>query len=119
MGFHMYITCTMEICKETGRHYYYGKSQKIYDTPQVIPEMYREFVSMSGKIFRIYARLVTDERDTSVTHFVDTFPDWSDIVADDDFEKYGDTWDEDKHDKLRNGLKWFSEQDVCYMICWC
>jgi hypothetical protein len=118
MGFYIYIYCQLNICKDTGKHFYYGKLDKIYDIPQIIPEEYREFISMSGKVFRIYTNLITDDTLTSVENFVDKYPLWTDIIEDSDFEKYCNFWNEDKHKKFYDALKWFSEQDVNYMIGW-
>jgi len=118
MGFHIYITCILEICKDTGRHFYHGGFQQNYDMPQIIPEEYREFVKMSGDIFKIYTAFVTDEMSTSVDNFLDKYPEWSDILEEYDSEKYGDSWNEDTHNKFYAALKWFSEQKICYMISW-
>ena len=116
MGFHMYIHCIVNICKDTGRHFYYGRAQdELYTMPKPIPEPYREFVQMRRKIYRIYAQLVTDEICTCVDNFVDKFPEWSDIIADSEFDE---SWTEDMHNRFYNALKWFSEQEICYMISW-
>jgi len=116
MVFHMYITCTFEICKETGRHFYYSGYQKIYDLPDVVPEAHREFVKMSDDALEYYVRLVTDENSTSVDNFLDKFPDWSSIVE--DGSAFSESWDETTHDRFREALVWFSEQKICYMISW-
>ena len=68
MGFHLSITCNLEISKENGMHFYYRDSQKIYGMPPDIPEEHREYVRMRGNLFRIYAEFVTDETSTSVEH---------------------------------------------------
>jgi len=114
MGFDIYIHCIVNICKNTGRHFYYGSAQEEI-VPKPIPEEHREFVQMRGKIYRIYTQLVTDESCTSVANFVDKFPEWSDIVVDSDFDS---SWTEGMHDRFYNALKWFSEQEICYMISW-
>jgi hypothetical protein len=118
MGFHIYITCIMEICKDTGRHFYYGDFKKIYSLPPVVPEEYRKYVKMNGGLFKIYTSFVTDELDTSVENFVDKYPEWSDIVETSDFEEYCDFWNEDMHDEFYDALKWFSDHKSCYMISW-
>lgn len=112
----MYITCTFEICKDTGKHFYYSGYQKIYSMPIVVPEAHREFVKMTGTVLEIYARLVTDENSTSVDNFVDKFPAWSTIVE--DGSAFSDSWDETTHDRFYAALQWFSEQKICYMISW-
>ena len=112
MDFHIYINCSFNICKDTGRLFYYDGLHKIYDIPPVIPKEHREFVNMNGEIFRIYTGLVTDEMSTSVENFVDKYPDWSDIV------EYSNSWSEDMHNRFYAALKWFSEQTICYMISW-
>jgi len=118
MGFDIYINCSVSICKETGKHFYYGASKKIYDMPAVIPEEHREFVSMKGCVFQVYANFVTDESSTSVENFVDKYPDWSDIIENSDVEEYSNYWNEDAHDRFYAALKWFAEQEICYMISW-
>jgi len=117
MVFYIYITCTLEICKDTGKHFYYTDFQKIYDMPPVIPEEYREYVKMTGEIFQIYTSFITDYNNTSVENFVDKFPEWSDILENSHFHKDSDIWNEHKHNKFYNALKWFSDKR-CYMICW-
>ena len=118
MGFDIYIHCSVSICKETGKHFYYGASKKIYDMPAVIPEEHREFVSMKGCVFQVYANFVTDESSTSVENFVDKYPEWCDIVENSDVSEYVNYWNEDAHDRFYAALKWFSDQEICYMISW-
>ena len=118
MGFHMYITCTLEICKDTGRHFYHGGFQKLYGIPPVIPEMHREYVKMSGDVYKLYTSLITDEMSTSVENFVDKFPEWSDIIDTCEFEEEFGFWTEEMHNKFYASLQWFAEQNVPYMISW-
>jgi hypothetical protein len=121
MGFDIYISCSLNICKETGKLYYYGgaRFEKIYNIPQlVVPEEHREFVRMRGHLFGIYTRLVTDETSTSVANFLDKYPEWSDITESSDFEEYAEGWNEDMHERFYAALIWFSLQDMNYMICW-
>lgn len=115
MVFTISINCTFNICADTGRHFYYtGRGEKIYDMPQVIPGVHREYVNMSGDVFEIYTRLVTDETSTSVDNFVDKYPDWTDIEAED----YTADWSEEKHNGFYRALEWLAEQKICYMIHW-
>jgi hypothetical protein len=122
MGFDIHIYCSFSICKETGKLFYYGGPsglQKIYDISNiVIPEEHREFVRMRGHLFGIYTRFITDEMSTSVTNFVDKYPEWSDIMESSDFEECASHWNEDMHDRFYAALKWFADQQMCYMICW-
>jgi hypothetical protein len=111
----MYITCTLDICKNSGKHFYYKGAKKIYDMPEVIPEMYRAYANLRGRIYEIYARLVTDDESTSITNFVDKFPDWSDIK---DCNESNESWTEEDHDKFHAALSWFSAQETCYTISW-
>jgi len=119
MGFDIYISHSLVICKDTGRHFYYRGSEKVYDMPPVVPEEHREFIRMRGKVFRIYTNLVTDEMSISVEGFVENYPEWPDIIQDSDYEDNPDFWNEDKHNRFYTALKWFSEQNGCYMISWC
>jgi hypothetical protein len=118
MGFDIYIHCNLQICKNTGRYFYYKGFEKIYDIPQIIPETHREFINMRGRVFRIYTSLITDDVNTSVEDFLDKYPSWSDIIEHSDFEK-NMLWDEDKHNKFYAALTWFVEQGSCYTISWC
>ncbi len=118
MGFHLYITCTLEICESTGKHFYYGGLQKVYGAPPDIPEVHRKYVKMSGGLIGLYMALVTDEVSTSVENFVDKFPNWSNIVSITNFEDFSSTWNEEMHNNFYASLKWFAEQNVCYMISW-
>jgi hypothetical protein len=116
MGFNMYITCSLDICKDTGKHYYYKGSEKVYDAPPDVPEEHREFVRLKGRFFSIYTTFVTDEMSTSVENFLDKYPSWSDIVEASDIEE-DLFWNEDYHDRFYAALKWFSERS-CYIISW-
>jgi hypothetical protein len=118
MVFHMYITCTLEICEETGKHFYYGGFQKLYGIPSTIPEEHRKYVNITGDIFNIYAMFVTDETSTSLENFVDKFPEWSDIIDTCDFEKDFGFWTEEMHNKFYESLKWIAQQNVSYTISW-
>jgi len=120
MGFDIYISCSFRICEETGRLFYFGrKGEKVYDIPpRIVPEEHRDFVKMRGHHFGIYTRLVTDDMSTSAENFVDKYPCWDDVTEDNDYEEYSNYWNEEMHDKLYAALKWFSEQQLCYMISW-
>jgi hypothetical protein len=114
MGFHIYISCTLDICKDTGRHFYYKGFEKVYDMPPLVPKEYREFVNMKGKVFRDYVNLVTDEMSTSACNFLDKYPDWSDIVEN---SEHSEAWNETEHDRFYTALQWFSDQGN-YTISW-
>lgn len=120
MGFDIYISCSFRICEETGRLFYFGRhNEKVYDIPPpIVPKEHRDFVKMRGYLFWIYTRLVTDEVTTSVENFVDKYPEWSDIIEDADYKEHCDSWSEEMHDRFYAALKWFSKQDICYMISW-
>ena len=118
MVFHIHIHCRLDICKDTGRHFFYDGFQHVYDMPKDIPEEHRGFVKMSGELFRIYTGLVTDDLSTSVDNFVDKYPEWSDILESCHFEEFASFWNEDKHNNFYAALKWFSQQKICYMISW-
>jgi len=119
MGFYMYITCPLEICNETGRHYYYAGLQKVYTMPPDVPEPYRSYVKMKGKIYRIYAQLVSDDMSICVEDFAGNFPEWSEVVDCHDYEGCSESWSLEKHDDFRSALKWFATQDTSYMVSWC
>ena len=116
MGFDIYITCSLGICKDTGRHFYYRGVDKVYGVPPDVPEEHREFVRMKGKIFRNYAGFLRHMISTSIENFIYQWPEWSDIVEDADYKEYAEIWNEDTHKRFYNALKWFSEQNGCYMI---
>ena len=118
MGFYMYITCSLEICKDTGKHFYYKGFEKIYDMPPIVPEKYRDFVKMRGNVFESYARLITDETNTSIENFIDKYPEWFDIVDNSDVNDLGNFWNENKHNQFYAALKWFSEQNSSYTVSW-
>jgi hypothetical protein len=116
MGFAMYITCSLDICKDTGKPFYLRGSDIVYDVP-VVPEEHRDFIKMKGRFFSIYTTFVTDETSTSVANFVDKYPAWSDIVEARDIEDDSDFWNEGDHERFYAALKWFSESS-CYVISW-
>jgi len=118
MGFYISINCTLDICNDTGRHFYYDGFQQVYTMPPIVPKEYRGFVKMSGDIFRIYTRLITDETSTSVENFADKYPEWSDILESCDFDENSSSWNEVMHDMFYDALKWFSEKKISYIISW-
>ena len=118
MPFQLQITCSLELCKYTGRHYFNTDSGKIYDMPPPVPEIYRSFVKINGDHFKIYTELVTDELSTSVTNFLDKYPEWSDIVEDDDFADHATLWTENDHTCFHEALQWFHYQKIGYTISW-
>ena len=115
----MYISCPLEICKETGRHYYYAGLQKVYEMPPVVPEAYRSYVKVKGKIYRIYAQLVSEDMSTSVDEFAQNFPEWSEVVGCHDYEDCSEGWSLAKHEEFHATLKWFAEQNASYTVSWC
>jgi hypothetical protein len=118
MVFQLRISCNIEICKESGRHYFDTGTQKKYNMPQPVPEIYRDFARISGDHFKIYTSLVTDETQTSVANFLDKYPDWSELLEADDFTVYVELWTETDHNRFREALQWFNTQKIAYTISW-
>ena len=118
MVFQLRISCSIDICKATGKHYFDTDTEKIYSMPQPVPEIHRDFVNIYGDHFKIYASLVTDETQTSVANFLDKYPDWSELLAADDFTDYVELWTENDHNRFRSALQWFNTQKIAYTISW-
>jgi hypothetical protein len=52
---------------------------------------------------------------TSVENFLDKFPDWSDILEDDDYE---DIWEESDHNSFKDALTWLAKQEFGFTVSW-
>ena len=118
MGFDLYISCSIRVCHETGKLFFYRNDlTKDYTIPAiVVPEEYRRFIKQRGYHLRLYTSRVTDDLSTSVENFLDKFPDWSDIWEDDDYEKiYKKTTDEN----IKNFNGYISEKIIDSMRAGC
>ena len=120
MGFDLYISCSIRMCHETGKLFFYRNDlTKDYTIPAiVVPEEYRRFLKQRGHYLRLYTLRVTDELSTSVENFLDKFPDWSEILEDDDYENYEDFWEESDHNSFKETLAWLAKQEIGFMVSW-
>jgi len=121
MGFDFYISCTYNLCDETGLPFYWKQDcSKCYDIPSiVVPENYRRFMRQRGHHMGLYTSRICDEYSTCADNFLDKFPDWSDILEDGEYEEdFKDTWKEADHDLFREALEWLVKQPIGFTISW-
>ena len=120
MGFDLYISCSIRVCHETGRLFFYRNDlTKDYTIPAVVvPEPFRRFLKQRGYHLRLYTSRVTDELSTSVENFLDKFPDWSEILEDEDYENYEDVWEESDHNLFKETLAWLAKQEIGFIVSW-
>lgn len=120
MGFDLYISCSIRVCHETGKLFFYRNDfTKDYTIPAiVVPEEYRRFLKQRGHYLRMYTSRVTDEFSTSVENFLDKFPDWSEILEDEDYEEYSEFWKESEHNLFKETLAWLAKQEIGFIVSW-
>jgi hypothetical protein len=117
MGFDLYISCSIRVCHETGKLFFYRNDlTKDYTIPTiVVPEEYRRFIKQRGYHLRLYTSRVTDELSTSVENFLDKFPDWPEILEDEDYQ---DFWKESDHNLFKETLAWLAKQEIGFIVSW-
>jgi hypothetical protein len=120
MGFDLYISCSISVCHETGKLFFYRNDlTKNYTIPAVVvPELFRRFLKQRGYHLRLYTSRITDELSTSVENFLDKYPDWSDIWEDDDYEEYEEIWKESDHKLFKDALTWLAKQEISFIVSW-
>ena len=120
MGFDLYISCSIRVCHETGKLFFYRNDlTKDYTIPTiVVPEEHRRFIKQRGHYLRLYTLRVTDELSTSVENFLDKYPDWSEILEDEDYENYEDFWEESDHNSFKDALTWLAKQEIAFTVSW-
>jgi hypothetical protein len=126
MGFLLIISCTFNICSETGKPYYLdsggGKVEKVYGIPDItVPIEFRRFLQQFGKFFHAYTTArIADEyshiTEMSVLSFLDQYPSWNDVLIDPHYD--GEDWAKKDHDEFKKALEWFSEQSIGYTVSW-
>jgi hypothetical protein len=121
MGFDFYISCTYNLCSETGRPFYWKADfSKGYDIPPVVvPKEFRRFLKQCGHHLGLYTSKICDEYSTGADNFLDKFPEWSDILEGGGYEDFEDVWKETDHDLFREALEWLVGQPMAFDISWC
>jgi len=127
MGFILFISCTFNICAETGKPYYLdtvdGKVAKVYGIPDItVPKEYRRFLQQFGNFFHAYTTArIADEyshiTEMSTLAFLDQYPTWNDVVINPQYDR-DDSWTEKDHAQFKKALEWFSEQSIGYTVRW-
>ena len=117
MGFDLSISCSLSLCHQTGMMFFYKSDfTKEYVIPNIIvPEQFRRFLKQRGHHLGLYTSRVTDGYSTSVDNFLDKFPDWAEILEDED---YDDRWTEEDHNLFKEALEWLMKQPVGFMVEW-
>jgi hypothetical protein len=128
MGFVLFISCTFNICTETGRPYYLdsvdGNVRKVYGIPDItVPKEFRPFLQQFGQLFHAYTTArISDEyshiTEMSTLAFLDQYPRWSDVLMNPHYDRDDDVWTEKDHDQFKKALEWFSKQSVGYTVSW-
>jgi len=123
MGFDLIITCSFNLCPNTGRPYYWSFKDGVQHMgmPDIlVPDHYRKFIHQRGEHFRMYISRFESDYPTvfemSVSSFRDGYPKWSDILL--DVRSIDCEWTKIEHDAFLSGLEWFSSQDVQFSIQW-
>ena len=124
MGFDLFITLKLHMCDGTGKPYYYDKDfSKNYDISAiVVPEHLRKYLQQRGKYLHAYTDKFNreDRFDVDIDEFLEEFPLWQQVVADEAYDKYECYyyWDEEDHKKFKELLDWCSQQRCYFSLDW-
>ena len=120
MGFDLFISVSILLCPETGLMYEYNDDlTKTYNINNVrVPEHLRRFVKQRGHHLRLYTSRITDEYSTGADNFLDKFPEWAEILEDNDYEDFKDRWTEEDHNLFKETLAWLVGQKVNAIVSW-
>jgi hypothetical protein len=120
MGFDLFISVSILLCPETGLMYEYNDDlTKTYNINNVrVPEHLRRFVKQRGHYLRLYTSRVTDEYSTGADNFLDKFPEWAEILEDDEYDDFKDRWTEEDHNLFKETLAWLVGQKVNAIVSW-
>jgi hypothetical protein len=133
MGFDLNITCSLFLCKDTGKPFYYGINkisdtkgqsaylEKIYDLSTiVVPEQYRRFLVMRGHFLHMYTNYFNehDIYSCDVYDFVEKFPEWSSLAANENYAEYLEDWHEEDHNMFREALEWLGTSLGDFRVTW-
>jgi hypothetical protein len=120
MGFDLFISVSFLLCPETGLMYEYNDDlTKNYNINNVrVPEHLRRFLKQRGHHLSLYTSRVTDEYSTGADNFLDKFPEWSEILDDDEYDDYKDRWTEEDHNLFKETLTWLLSQKVNAIVSW-
>ena len=119
MGFDLWISCSLSVCQETGRHYFLRKNGvKEFDVTQlpVVPEEFRRFLHLRGHVLYEYTRsFPINETTVDAMMFLERFPPWDEVEQDD-----GDStvWTSLDHTKFFSAIEWFAYSEATYLVNW-
>ena len=121
MGFDLFISVSFPLCPETGLMFEYNDDlTKNYNIPSIrVPEHLRRFLKQRGHHLRLYTSRVTDEYSTGADNFLDKFPEWAEILEDDEYDDFKDVWGEEDHNLFKGTLAWLVNQKVNAIVNWC
>jgi hypothetical protein len=116
MGFDLEISCRLRLCHQTGTMFFYKSDlTKEYVIPNiVVPEQFRRFINQHGYYLRLYTSQSTDGA-TSADNFLDKFPEWTEILKDNDYEE---SWTEEDHNLFKEALEWLVKQPIGFIVSW-
>ncbi len=120
MGFDLFISASFPLCWETGLMFEYNDDlTKTYNINNVrVPQHLRRFVKQRGRHLALYTSRLTDEYSTDADNFLEKFPEWSEILEDDEYEDYKDFWTEEDHNLFKETLAWLVGQKINAIVSW-
>lgn len=119
MGFDLNISVCFPLCPETGLMFEYNDDlTKTYNINNVrVPEHLRRFLKQRGRHLRLYTRL-NYEYFATADNFLEKFPEWSEILEDDEYDDFKDRWTEEDHNLFKETLAWLVGQKVNAIVSW-
>jgi hypothetical protein len=82
MGFDLNITCTLNVCKETGKPFFLDRNgARRFDLSQIgtVPFEYRRFLALRGSVFQEYVQSFGDTLSVNAAEFLERFPTWDEL----------------------------------------
>ena len=124
MGFDFNIVACYHLDPATGKPFVYTMNQnhtmeRNFTLHVEIPEEYREFVQLRGKVLHMYCDSFGDQMFCPMVEFAEQFPEWEDVhewIIDHGWTD--DDWSEETHWKFKEAADWFAQQPVTYLAMW-
>lgn len=127
MGFDINVTLTLQMCKKTGKPFYYGRNketgylEKLYGLPSVeVPPHLVQYLVGRGHHFYSYTKTLEVEDlgfNVSAGTFLQYYPSWEDVQQD---EEYSDEngWEEEDHNNFKALLEWCENSGLDFNVSW-
>lgn len=124
MGLDIQIQCLLQVCKETGKPFYYSNKnnfKKIYDLSSItVPEEFRKFLYFRGHFYTAYIEdWKTEQLSVDMETFKENFPQWAKVKEwKEEYDINDDEWSMDDHLAFQEAIDWFASTDIPFQVSW-